>query len=117
LFFWVNSRYASDLIQKFFATYLKKQSVCVEKTSHSSQFTNQNVNLLFMLGELDLNTKNTNISLLNKAFFFVQKINNKKNMSFSDVYSIFNDIDDLKKLVFFILLIKQVLKPISNSIQ
>lgn len=107
LYIIVNNKNTVNFINSFFEKFSTKIEIIVQ-TSITKK--SKNSGLLLILEE---STSIKNEVLLKKLFrnnfFLVNKMNSKIEKEFLGFYKIFNEINDIKKLVFLLTLIRNIL--------
>jgi len=107
LYIIVDNKHTVNFVSKFFENFSTKAEVIVQT---SVMKKNGKSGLLLILEESAL-SKNEFLfkSLFRNNIFLVGKMNCKQEKEFLGFYKIFNEVNDIKKLVFILTLIRNVL--------
>jgi len=108
LYIIVENKHTANFISKFFETFSTKVEIFVQTTIIKKS---ENAGLLLILEE-SAHSKNESFfkKLFRNNFFLVNKINSNIEKEFLGYYKIFNDVSEIKKMVFILTIIRNVLK-------
>ena len=103
-------KFLNALLNKLFIELVLNKTIIVSETLPLIKHNTDTTNLALILGDLSYNYKN----ILEKNLFFnnifiVHKINTKYEKNFLGFYKIYNDITDLKKIIFLVILMSKIL--------
>jgi len=107
LYIIVENKYMVVFINKFFETFSTKIDIIVQTSLTKKTYKS---GLLLILEESSLSNSESLFKKISRNnFFLVNKINCNAEKEFLGYYKIFNDINDIKKLVFVLTLIRNIL--------
>jgi hypothetical protein len=108
LYIIVENKHTANFIIKFFETFSTKVEILVQTNIIKKS---EKAGLLLILEE-SAHSKNESFfkKLFRNNFFLVNKINSNIEKEFLGYYKIFNDVSDIKKMIFILTLIRNVLK-------
>jgi hypothetical protein len=108
LYIIVENKYTANFIGKFFESFSTKIEIFVQTNIIKKS---EKAGLLLILEESSF-SKNESFfkKLFRNNFFLVNKINSNIEKEFLGYYKIFNDVSDIKKMVFVLTLIRNILK-------
>jgi len=105
----LKNRQLNTILQMF----LKKYNLNIELKTNglSSKTSNKTKNeLLLLLDVLNYKEKHLFKKLIQEQKYLVQSVNSRSSYNNSNIYKIYNDLNDIKKMVFFLCLIQQITK-------
>jgi hypothetical protein len=108
LYIIVENKHTANFISKFFETFSTKVEIFVQTNIIKKS---EKAGLLLILEE-SAHSKNESFfkKLFRNNFFLVNKINSNIEKESLGYYKIFNDVSDIKKMIFILTLIRNVLK-------
>lgn len=106
-------KFLTSLLTKLFSELVLDTKIIVSETLPLIKQNLSTINAALILGNLSYDYKN----ILEKNLFFnnifiVHKINIKYEKNFLGFYKIYNDITDLKKIIFLVILMSKILNKI-----
>jgi hypothetical protein len=106
-------KFLNALLTKLCIELVLNTNIIVSETLPLIKHKTNTINAALILGDLSYNYKN----ILEKNLFFnnifiVHKINTKYEKNFLGFYKIYNDITDLKKIIFLVILMSKILNTI-----
>lgn len=106
----VEDKYSNALLTKVFQELSINLSISIVDTLPIINSKDNKVNVMLVLGNLSYNYKNI---IENKLFFnrifLINKFNIKSEKDFNGIYKIYNDINDIKKIIFLTILMSKIL--------